>query len=202
MKQIFAALALAALGGPAWAAGDVYIPLPTLEVDESQIQVAAVMPFGQTFTPTEPTVGTIWLRVTNMNVGYLYEQDKWITLDLHAGDDFSGPVLASATTHVEALLGTQQGSVALVGFGFADAAVTSGQTYSFEVKVASARYGVNWQHNDWYGGGHAIALGGAIPGSDLYFSIAAVPEPAAWQFLLLGAALFVGLRRRHSKRQA
>lgn len=197
MKGTLLAAAIVAFGAPAWAAEDVYIPLPPLEVDESQIQVAAVMPFGQTFTPTMSTVGTIWLRVRNMNVGFAYEQDKRLTLNLRAGDDLSGAVLATATANVEAVIGALSGGEGLVAFYFDPVPVTSGLTYSFEVKAATERYGINWQHNNWYGGGSAIALGSAVPGSDLYFGVsAAVPELGIYQLLTLGLGFMAVLRLR------
>lgn len=197
MKYALFAVALAALSAPVCAAEDVYIPLPPLNVDESQVQIAAVMPFGQTFTPTAPSVGTIWLRVRNMNVGFPYEQDKRLTLNLRAGEDFSGSVLATATANVEAVIGTLSGGEGLIAFYFDPVPVISGQTYSFEVRAATERYGVNWQHNNWYSGGAAIALGGAIPGSDLYFGVsAAVPEVGAYQLLLLGLGVITGFRLR------
>lgn len=197
MKRTSLAAAMVAFSAPVWAAEDVYIPLPPLEVDESQIQVAAVTPFGQTFTPTMPTVGTIWLRVRNMNVGFPYEQDKRLTLNLRAGDDLSGAVLATATANVEAVIGALSGGQGLIAFYFDPVPVTRGLTYSFEVRADTERYGINWQHNNWYGGGSVIALGSAVPGSDLYFGVsAAVPELGTYQLLLLGLGLMAASRLR------
>lgn len=194
MKRALSVVAIAALGANAWARDDVYIPLPFLNADESQVQIAAVMPFGQTFVPSRPTVGTIWLSVRNMNVGYPYERDKRLTLRLRTGADFSGAVLASSSADVEAVIGTLLGGEGLIAFYFEPLAVISGQTYSFEVQASTARYGVNWQHNDWYGSGNAIALGGSIPGSDLYFGVsAAVPEVDVHQLFLLGVTFAIGL---------
>lgn len=105
MKRSLSVVTIAALGANAWARDDVYIPLPFLNADESQVQI-----------------------------------------------------------------------------------------YSFEVQASTARYGVNWQHNDWYGSGNAIALGGSIPGSDLYFGVsAAVPEADVHQLFLLGLTFGIGL---------
>lgn len=194
MRAGIAALAL--LSSTAWGAGPVLVPLPLLEADQSEVQIAAAARFGQSFTPTASSIGTIWLRARNMNLGFPLDQDKWLTLNLHAGDSLGGPVLASSTIDVEAVIGRALGSAGLIEFSFGAVPVLSGQTYSFEVKAASERFGVNWQHNDWYAGGHAIALGGPVELSDLYFSIAApVPEPSAGQFLLLGLGLLAGLQR-------
>lgn len=200
IKQSIRGAVLATFALPAWAAGVVYIPLPPLETDESQIQVEAVAPLGQSFTPTESSLGSIWLRVTNMNLDFPRNEDKWLTLNLHAGGELAGPVLASASTNVEAVIGTLQGEVGLVEFIFGNVPVLNGQVYSFEVKSSTSRYGINWQHTDWYSGGNGIALGASLPITDLYFSVAAaVPEPASYVLLAAGASLLPWLRRRQLK---
>lgn len=193
-------LALAALAAPAWAAGPVYIPPPPLEVSESYIQVEAVAAFGQSFTPTMSSVGSIWLRATNMNLGFPLSEDKWLVLNLHEGEGFGGPLLASATANVEAAIGTEWNGSGLVEFSVGNVPVVSGQVYSFEVKAATARYGISWQTTNWYGDGNAFILGGPLAQTDLYFSVAAtVPELASYQLLLLALASAAGgswLRRR------
>lgn len=164
-----------------------------------QIQVAAVQPLGQSFTATLPSVGAIWLRVINMNMDFQLAQDKTLTLELHAGGSLAGTVLGTSTVDVDALIGSLRGDEGLVEFGFGHVPVLSGQTYSFEVKAATTRFGVNWLSEGHYGGGQAL-LQGTGSAADLYFSVAAaVPEPAAYELLLLGLGLMVVapvLRRR------
>lgn len=200
VRKALQGMVFSSLSMPVWAAGVVYIPLPPLEADESQIQIEAVAPLGQSFMPTESSVGSIWLRARNMNLDFPMHEDKWLTLNLHAGDGFAGPVLATATVNVEAVIGSLIGDEGLIEFSFGHVPVVSGQVYSFEVKAATARYGINWQHTDWYGGGHAFALGGPLTITDLYFSVAAaaVPEPASYALMAAGASLLPWLRRRLS----
>lgn len=201
LKKFLLAVSTVAVMAPAYAERDASIPLLPPNTLVGQIQIAAFQPFGQSFTPTLSSVGSISLWVINMNIDSQLVQDKTLTLNLYAGEGFNGPVLGSSTVNVDSRIGTLQGWVGLIEFNVGNVAVQSGQPYSFEVSAASARYGVYWSNEGNYAGGSAILLG-TPSATDLYFGVSTVPELASYQLLLLGLASVAGVQfmRRRDRR--
>lgn len=172
-------------------------PLTPPTSDQGQVQIAVMQPFGQSFTASSATITSIALQLVNMNMDFEMAQDLFVDLRLYDGGDFSSPLLATSRVNVDSIIGSTRSSEGPVYFPLGNVVTRVGSIYSFEVRTATARYGVYWPGTDNYDGGSAIFFGAPIS-ADLHFAVmGAVPEPTAASLLLLGVPVLVtAIRRR------
>lgn len=171
-------------------------PLAPPQYALGQVQIATMQPFGQSFTATSSTITSIGLLFLNMNMDVDMSRDHFVDLTLYDGADFSAPVLASSRVNVDSVIGTSQFATGPVYFSVGSVPVAVGTTYSFELKAATARFGVYWPGRESYDGGNALFFGAPID-ADLHFAVmSAVPEPMAATLLVAGCMLLVAAVRR------
>ncbi len=154
------------------------------------LSLSSGQPLGQSFTPSLSTVGFVNLNLSSgPTAGGAY-----VDVLLHSGS-ITGPTI-----------GTSETVLIPINFnGLADfifdtpPSVTPGAQYFFQpiiqsgpdVVAASSSPSYN------YAGGNAYFQGTPSPTTDLWFREGIiVPEPSTWALLLLGAGVFVWLRRR------
>lgn len=183
---------------PAIQAAELVIDQP---LAGANYQVQAFSPLGQSFEVIDASVVSIGVWLVNMNAFGDYLLDRNVTLTLRSGSGFDGATLATRTVDTAAALGGE--SAAWVTFDIDPMGITPGGEYTFQLSVASPRFGVGLQQDDVYSGGRAF-LTSEPPDSlefgadsDLTFRVTAhqVPElPTGWMFA--GAGLALWLHRR------
>lgn len=164
-------------------------PLTPPYASMGQVQIAVMEPFGQSFLATTSTVSSIGLYMLNMNMDFDMSKDLFVDLSLYGGPDFSSPAMATTRVNVDAVIGANLAAEGPVYFPLGSVPVQSGSVYTFEVRVATARYGVYWPGMDTYDGGSAIFFGTPID-ADLHFAVmGTVPEMPIGSLLLAGVPL-------------
>jgi hypothetical protein len=183
---------------PAIQAADLAIDQPLIS---GTYQIEAYSPLGQSFEVIDASVVSIGVWLLNMNAFGDYLLDRNVTLTLRSGSGFDGATLATRTVDTAAALGSESG--AWVTFDIGPMGITPGGKYTFQLSVASPRFGVGLQQDDVYSGGRAFLtteppenfeFGADL---DLTFRVTThqVPElPTGWMFAGAGIALWLHRR--------
>ncbi len=147
-------------------------------------------PLGQSFTPSLSTVGFISLSLSSGTTS----GGAYVDVLLHSGS-ITGPTI-----------GASEAVFIPINFnGLADfifdtsPTVTPGTQYYFQPTIQSGPdvVAVSTSTSYNYPGGNSFFQGTPYPADDLWFREGiVVPEPSTWALLLLGAGVFVWLRRR------
>jgi len=176
-----------------------------LEVDQplasATFQIEYHAPVAQSFSVVGDRIEAIAVLAVNMNAFGDYLLDHDITLRLRDGIGVGGPVRASVIVDAARVIGGAGN--AWVSFDFAALpAVPAGQ-YTFELAVASPRFGVAAQQDDPYAGGRAFLTDGHSGEEfgtvyDLAFKVSTVAEPSTALFLVAGLAMILA-RRFHNR---
>jgi hypothetical protein len=183
---------------PAIQAADLTINQPLIS---GTYQIEAFSPLGQSFEVFDASVVSIGVWLLNMNASSNFLFDRNVTLTLRTGSGFEGAVLATRTVDTAAALGSE--FEAWVTFDMGPIGISPGGEYTFQLSVASPRFGVGLQQDDVFSGGRAFLTSGPPENIefgadlDLTFRVTTqpVPElPTGWMFA--GAGLALWLQRR------
>lgn len=163
--------------------------------------IQSFQPIGQSFTPTNSSVGFIRLLLGDTAINSL---GATVYVNLWSGSISNGTPLASTDpVYMPDGFGTGFGPVGYTNFFFlSPVAVTPGTTYFFQPVVQS---GDDWNviaYNSYnYPGGTAVFSGVANSGWDLWFreGVIAVPEPSSMVLALLGGGAWLFARRRSGR---
>jgi hypothetical protein len=196
-------LHLAAAGAAALLSASAAAQAAVIEVNAGVFDaaIAAYQPIGQSFTAIDPTLLSIGFAYSDINPGAANTE---VTIDLFEGEGFGGPLVASRSFFLPAVLPTTSQPPVIFDTDFSGVGLSVGGTYTAALGVAGNSFKVAAVHGfDSYAGGQG--LGGACADCDFNFRVVgegfsgAVPEPGAWALMITGFGLAgAALRRRPS----
>jgi hypothetical protein len=166
----------------------------------ASVAIQAFPPLGQSFTPTNASVGFVRFNLADNQPGNGIGATVVVNL---RSNSISGPVLGVATpVFMPDNFGTG-GSSGFTNFLFSSpVAVTPGLTYVFDVAVQSGDpWSVDVYHYSYPGGTvyeSGIPAGGS---TDMWFREGVVPEPSSFALLAVGVSV-LALTRRMNKRES
>jgi hypothetical protein len=165
----------------------------------ASVAIQAFQPFGQSFSPTNSSVGFIRLNLADNNPGNGLGAIVGVNL---RSNSITGPIMASSAP-VSMLDNFGRGSPGFANFFFTmPVAVTPGLTYYFQVVALS---GDPWSADVYtyiYQNGTAFEQGVSQPGIDLWFreGIYVVPEPSSISLIIGSGVLFYVRHKKNQKR--
>jgi hypothetical protein len=149
---------------------------------------ASYQPFGQSFTPTLPSIGFITLNLYNNLAGTIY-----INL---LSNSITGPIMSST-----APVFIPDNFFGITNFIFpVSVTITPGVIYYFQPLVQSGSSVASYITDGSYLGGTAFNDGLAWAGRNLWFQegIIVVPEPSSALLALLGSGAWLLIRHKRA----